>query len=79
VDDRSDNGSDASPDASATICSARGCQAPAAWELQWNNPKLHTPGRRKVWLACPEHKQSLSDFLAARRFLREVEPVPVEH
>ena len=33
-------------------CSARGCQAPAVWELLWNNPKLHTPERRKTWLAC---------------------------
>ena len=74
MDDTSDNG----PDEGAPICSARGCPAPAAWELRWNNPKLHTPDRRKVWLACPDHKQSLSDFLAARNFLREVEPVSVE-
>jgi hypothetical protein len=57
------------------ICSARGCQQPAVWALRWNNPKLHTPERRKVWLACEEHKQSLSDFLGARGFLKEV----VEH
>lgn len=56
------------------ICSAKGCQAAAAWELRWNNPKLHTPERRKVWLACEEHRQSLGDFLGARGFLREVEP-----
>ena len=53
-------------------CSARGCQAAAVWALRWNNPKLHTPERRKVWLACEEHRGSLSDFLGARRFLREV-------
>jgi hypothetical protein len=56
-------------------CSARGCQHPAVWALRWNNPKLHTPERRKVWLACEEHKPSLSDFLGARGFLKEV----VEH
>ncbi len=56
------------------ICSAKGCQAPAAHELGWNNPKLHTPDRRKVWLACEEHRQSLADFLAARSFLRDVTP-----
>ena len=56
------------------ICSAKGCTAAAAWELRWNNPKLHTPERRKVWLACAEHKSSLGDFLAARSFLREVVP-----
>ena len=55
-------------------CSAKGCQAPAIWELLWNNPKLHTPERRKVWLACDEHRPSLSDFLAARQFLKDVVP-----
>jgi hypothetical protein len=57
------------------ICSAKGCRNPAQWSLLWNNPKLHTPERRKSWLACAEHKDSLSDFLSARSFLREVEPV----
>ena len=57
------------------ICSARGCTAPAKWALRWNNPKLHTPERRKVWLACDEHRVSLSDFLGARGFLKET----VEH
>lgn len=56
------------------ICSAKGCTAAAAWDLGWNNPKLHTPERRKVWLACEEHKSSLSDFLTARGFLRDVVP-----
>ena len=54
--------------------SARGCQAPAAWSLLWNNPKLHTPDRRKSWLACDDHRESLGDFLRARGFLRDVEP-----
>jgi hypothetical protein len=56
----------------SAICAARGCTAPATWELRWNNPKLHTPDRRKVWLACDAHKESLSDFLSARSFLRDV-------
>ena len=56
------------------ICSAKGCQAPATHELRWNNPKLHTPERRKTWLACDDHRESLSGFLAARQFLREVVP-----
>jgi hypothetical protein len=42
------------------------------WALLWNNPKLHTPDRRKTWLACDEHRQSLSDFLGARGFLKDV-------
>lgn len=55
-------------------CSAKGCTAPAVWELQWNNPRLHTPERRKVWLACEEHRSSLADFLTARGFLKDVVP-----
>lgn len=56
------------------VCSGKGCRAPAQWALVWNNPKLHTPDRRKVWLACDEHREHLSRFLSARSFLREVVP-----
>ena len=69
-----DAGPDSGPEAAPT-CSAKGCQVPAVHELRWNNPKLHTPDRRKTWLACDEHRSSLSDFLAARQFLREVVPL----
>ena len=57
------------------ICSAKGCQAAAVWDLVWNNPKLHTPDRRKSWLACDAHRESLSGFLSARQFLIEVRPL----
>lgn len=57
------------------ICSARGCTQPAVFDLRWNNPKLHTPDRRKSWLACADHRESLGDFLNARGFLREVEAI----
>jgi hypothetical protein len=57
------------------ICSARGCPSPAVWALLWNNPKLHTPDRRKTWLACDEHRSTLGDFLGARGFLKDVVPV----
>ena len=56
------------------ICSAKGCQVAARWQLRWNNPKLHTPDRRKVWLACSDHRDSLSSFLGARGFLKDVVP-----
>jgi hypothetical protein len=56
------------------ICSSKGCPAAATWQLLWNNPKIHTPDRRKTWLACDDHKDSLSDFLDRRGFLREVSP-----
>ncbi|AXU15469.1 hypothetical protein I3J09_23140 [Streptomyces clavuligerus] len=54
------------------ICSAKGCRAAAIWVLAWNNPKVHTPERRKTWLACEEHRASLSDFLDIRGFLKDV-------
>ena len=57
-------------------CSAKGCRAPALWQLSWNNPKLHTPQYRKTWLACDQHRTTLGPFLDARGFLREVSPFP---
>jgi hypothetical protein len=64
--------SDPFPGEDPLTCSARGCRASAVWALRWNNPRLHPPERRKVWLACAEHRRSLADFLDARGFLREV-------
>ena len=53
-------------------CSAKSCRDPAVWALDWNNPKLHEPSRRKTWLACEAHREHLSGFLTARGFLRDV-------
>jgi hypothetical protein len=50
-------------------CSAKGCRAPATEDLQWRNPKLHDAARVKHWMACAQHADGLSDFLAARDFL----------
>lgn len=58
------------------VCSAKGCRAAGTWALRWNNPRLHPPERRKTWVSCEEHLSYLSDFLAARGFLRETEPLP---
>jgi hypothetical protein len=57
------------------VCSARDCRATATFDLQWNNPRIHVQDRRKHWLACPEHRESLADHLTARGFLRSVEPL----
>ena len=57
------------------VCSARRCGGPAAWALRWNNPKLHTPDRRKTWLACETHRPTLTEHLAVRGFLCETVPV----
>jgi hypothetical protein len=55
-------------------CSAKDCQQPARWDLLWRNPRLHTPERRKVWLACDEHRENLGAFLGTRGFLIETLP-----
>ena len=57
------------------VCSARGCREEATWGLLWNNPKLHTAQRRKVWLACDGHRAQLEEFLGTRSFLRDTVPV----
>lgn len=43
------------------------------YELLWRNPKIHTADRTKQWLACEDHRDSLSDFLARRDFPLRVE------
>jgi hypothetical protein len=62
-------------DVEELLCSAKGCRKPGAYALSWNNPKVHTPDRRKTWLACDEHRESLSTFLDVRGFLRDVTPL----
>ena len=57
------------------MCSAKGCRESAHWGLKWNNPKLHDPDRRKTWLACDVHRDTLGAFLTVRGFLRETVPV----
>ena len=61
--------------ASTLVCSGKGCLLAALWGLLWNNPKIHAPERRKVWLACDEHRAHLERFLDARGFLIETMPV----
>jgi hypothetical protein len=60
------------------VCSARGCRLDATTDLQWNNPRIHPPDRRKHWLACEEHRTQLTGFLSARGFLREVRTLPAD-
>jgi hypothetical protein len=57
------------------ICSAKGCAAEATHQVLWNNPKIHTPDRRKIWLACDEHEANLRGFLDARGFWKETQAV----
>nr|WP_040347705.1 hypothetical protein [Brevibacterium mcbrellneri] len=54
------------------VCSAKACRAVAVHALLWNNPSIHVASRTKVWLACDEHRDFLSEFLSLRGFLRSV-------
>lgn len=57
-------------------CSRKGCRAGAKWQLLWNNPKIHTPERRKTWLACGDHRGWLEDYLQQRGLWKETLPLP---
>lgn len=56
-------------------CSRKACRKPAAWQLLWNNPRIHTPERRKIWLACAEHREWLEDYLSTRGLWKQTLPV----
>lgn len=60
----------------SATCSRAGCREAALWRLDWRNPRIHTGGRVKTWLACDAHCGYLSDFLAARDFPLSVELLP---
>jgi hypothetical protein len=57
------------------VCSRKACRAQASWQLLWNNPKIHTPERRKIWLACPDHREWLEDYLQTRGLWKETRPL----
>jgi hypothetical protein len=52
----------------STRCSSAGCSADATWRVNWRNPRIHTPDRVKVWLACDAHRTTLSEYLSTRGF-----------
>jgi len=53
-------------------CSRAGCRADAEWQVIWRNPRIHSPDRRKIWVACPDHVEFLRDYLASRSLPVEV-------
>jgi hypothetical protein len=67
--DLAGNGGDTA--APGAVCSRKACRAAAEWQLLWNNPKIHTPERRKIWLACGEHRVWLEDYLQTRGLWKE--------
>ena len=68
-------GAHARREAQGLVCSAEGCRSAATDAVVWRNPSLHTADRRKVWLACDEHRDHLRSFVQVRGFLIEVVPV----
>ncbi len=68
-------GAHARREAQGLVCSAKGCRSTATDAVVWRNPALHTADRRKVWLACGQHREQLRDFVHLRGFLLEVIPV----
>lgn len=62
-------------EAGRPLCSRKGCRADAGWRLLWNNPRIHTPDRRKSWLACSEHRDWLQDYLQTRGLWKETLPL----
>ncbi|MCP1414078.1 hypothetical protein [Paenarthrobacter sp. A20] len=56
------------------LCSRKGCRSDAQWQLLWNNPRIHTPERRKVWLSCGDHREWLEDYLQTRSLWKETVP-----
>lgn len=52
----------------AVRCSAAGCTDVAVWRINWRNPRIHSPERVKVWLACQAHRDHLTGYLGSRGF-----------
>lgn len=60
------------------VCSRKACRLPAEWQLLWNNPKIHTPDRRKIWVACGDHRDWLEDYLQTRGLWKETLPLAAD-
>jgi hypothetical protein len=58
-------------------CSAAGCTSTAEWRINWRNPRIHTAERVKVWLACDQHREHLTGYLASRGFPVLITPADV--
>lgn len=63
------------PQLSEHQCSRANCDSIAVVALLWRNPKIHSEDRKKVWLACDEHKTYLAEFLETRAFPLTILPL----
>jgi hypothetical protein len=68
-------GTDPTVGGSTAVCSRKACRSQASWQLLWNNPKIHTPERRKIWLACGDHREWLEDYLQTRGLWKDTVPL----
>lgn len=68
-------GTDPAMAETGAVCSRKACRAQASWQLLWNNPKIHSPERRKIWLSCAEHRAWLEDYLQTRGLWKETVPL----
>ncbi|QCU79679.1 hypothetical protein E7744_15285 (plasmid) [Citricoccus sp. SGAir0253] len=64
----------ARPTSGRSEYSRKGCRPSAAWRLEWNNSRLHTPERRKTGLAHLGHRARLTDCQPPRGLLKDVPP-----
>ncbi len=60
------------------VCSRKNCRAPALWQVLWNNPRLHTPERRKAWGACADHRTWFEEYLGERGLWKETLPLAAD-
>jgi hypothetical protein len=77
LDSLSGSGASAEP-AGPAKCSRKGCRNDAIIQLLWNNPKIHTPERRKIWLACAEHADWLENYLSERLLFKQRLPLATQ-
>ncbi|THJ67559.1 hypothetical protein E8P82_04390 [Arthrobacter echini] len=60
------------------VCSRKNCRAPAQWQLLWNNPRIHTPERRKAWASCVDHRVWFEEYLMERGLWKETRPLTAD-
>jgi hypothetical protein len=56
-------------------CSRTGCSLPAAWNVNWRNPRIHSRDRVKVWLSCDEHREFFEQYFLQRDFPVVISPI----
>ncbi|MHA7180200.1 hypothetical protein ACX80J_08805 [Arthrobacter sp. MDB2-24] len=65
-------------DSGGPVCSRKGCRNAAEWQLLWNNPRIHTPDRRKAWASCPGHVEWFEEYLRDRGLWKETLPLTAD-